>query len=268
MSKPANAAIQKQKIKQLKSRLRTAQKTILKLKKRNRALMKIKSPPRTFKYRRRLVRIMELKTFHRFRKHPINLRFKSETRSQVFNPRDRRCLNRHFYSRRFEIRLKSRPRPEIIKPPELTEFHYFTYLRYEIRVPIWQLAVDTFPGRDVKIRIDPLGYGCAPRGPWTEMSSATTIPSLLHTCQLSRRLALERWELCLAAYQGGLKRIYVDVETDPIYFPCMPALWKWQEEGWPWEVEIFDRVGRVFALDRGKEDDFPGKYQPVPVYYR
>ncbi|KFY89385.1 hypothetical protein V500_05733 [Pseudogymnoascus sp. VKM F-4518 (FW-2643)] len=251
MSKPKkNETIQKTKIKQLKTRLRSAVKEIHKLKQWNRALQRIKSPPRAFKYRPRIVKILEVKTFHRFPDHPVKLHLKPPPRPLTFNPRNPKPLH-HVFQTHFQIRLKSRPRPQIIKPPELKEFHYFPYLPYEIRVPIWKLAVDAVPGRGVFLRVDPLAYHEYDSQRWAEMSSSTEIPALLHTCQLSRMLARERWELCMAAYPGGVKKVYIDVMSDSVCFPSLTLLWHWQRRGDLREVQWLASGGKLQVSTEG-----------------
>jgi hypothetical protein len=251
MPKPKKThAIQNKKIKQLKARLRTAIKKIRKLKRRNLALQRIRPPPRTFKYRPRIIRILDVETVHRFSRRPLEIRLKSQPRPLTLNlqnpppPRDISNTN-------FQIRLKSRPPPQITKPPELQEFHYFPYLPFEVRVPIWKLAIDAAPGRDVMLRVDPLERGNPNALEWAEMSSSTEIPALLHTCHLSRSLARHRWQLCMAAYDGDVGKVYVDAETDSIFFPCLITLWHWQGKGNEREVDRMAAGRRMFVSHNG-----------------
>ncbi|OBT89430.1 hypothetical protein VE02_02086 [Pseudogymnoascus sp. 03VT05] len=112
MPKPKKTqAIQKKKIKHLQSRLRTAIKKIRKLTRMNRALQHIKSPPRAFKYLRpRIVKIIELKTFHRFSNRPLEIRLKSHPHPLTLNPRNPPPLH-HVSNTRFQTRIKSQPVP-------------------------------------------------------------------------------------------------------------------------------------------------------------
>ncbi|KAL5345764.1 hypothetical protein ACLOAV_009518 [Pseudogymnoascus australis] len=238
--KKISSTAQRKKTKQLQNQLRSAMKKIHKLKRRNRSLERMISPPRTFKYRSQIVRILKVKTYHRVPDHSLEIRVRPPTPPFPFNPRNPRPLD-HFSNTEFEIRLKSRPRPQIVKPeltvfhyfpylppqivkPELTVFHYFPYLPYEIRVPIWRLAVNAALSRAVVLRIEPLQYSDPKARVWAKMSSSTTIPALLHTCQLSRILAQTRWELCMAAYEGDVGKVYVDIEHDSIFMPSLTAL--------------------------------------------
>ncbi|OBT77250.1 hypothetical protein VF21_04058 [Pseudogymnoascus sp. 05NY08] len=264
MSKPKKApAIQKKKIKHLQARLRTAIKKIRKLKRMNRALQHIKSPPRTFKYLRpRIVKTIELKTFHRFSNRPLEIRFKSHPRPLTLNPRNPPPLH-HVSNTRFQTRIKSRPRPQITKPPELKEFHYFPYLPFEIQVPIWKMAIKAAPGRGIILRVDPLEYRESNSEKWAEMSSSTEIPALLHVCHLSRMLALEmRWDLCMGAYAGGEERVYLDVDTDSLCFPSLTLLWHWQGRADRREVRRISNHCQVYVLSDGTVSSLDDEYRP------
>ncbi|OBT70076.1 hypothetical protein VE03_00615 [Pseudogymnoascus sp. 23342-1-I1] len=253
MPKPRKTSpiAQNKKIKQLQTHLRSAMKRIHKLERRNLSLERMISPPRTFKYHSQIVRILEVKTFHRFSDKLLEFCLKPPILSLIFNPRNPKPLD-HFSNIDFQVRLKSRPRPQITKPPELTEFHYFPDLPYEIRVPIWRLAVRAAPGRQVVLRVDPLEYSRPGARTWAQMSSSTTIPAFLHTCQLSRLLALGRWELCMAAYEGGVKKVYVDIENDSIFMPSLSALWHWQTKGDEREVGRIASQRNVYVVHQGR----------------
>jgi hypothetical protein len=88
---------------------------------------------------------------------------------------------------------------------------------------IWQHAIYAIPGRDFIIR-----YSSLPQslqiGPaqmrWTEIISPTwtTIPALLHTFQLSRLLAQDRWTLDMSSDLGEGRKGYVDTTDWANYF--------------------------------------------------
>ncbi|OBT93147.1 hypothetical protein VE01_09185 [Pseudogymnoascus verrucosus] len=95
----------------------------------------------------------------------------------------------------------------------------FPDLPIEIQAMIWQHAIHSVPGRDFIIR-----YSSIPQalqiGPaqmrWTEIISPTwtTIPALLHTCQLSRLLAQDRWTLDMPSDPEDGRMVFVDSKTN------------------------------------------------------
>ncbi|ELR09958.1 hypothetical protein GMDG_00716 [Pseudogymnoascus destructans 20631-21] len=81
----------------------------------------------------------------------------------------------------------------------------FPNLPVEIQTMIWQHAIHSIPGRDFIIRYSsiPQALQIGPaHGRWTEIISPTwtVIPAVLHTCQLSRLLAQDRWTLDIPSY--------------------------------------------------------------------
>ncbi|OBT55157.1 hypothetical protein VE04_05198 [Pseudogymnoascus sp. 24MN13] len=234
MSKPKKTQeIQKKKIKQLKARLRKAIIRIRKLKRRNCALQRIRPPPGG----------------------PSNTTPESSGSLTSRPSTDSHAALSRSDLNLIPIRLKSRPPPQITKSSELTEFHYFPYLPFEIRVPIWKLAVDTAPDRRVILRDGPLEYSEPNRPnalPWAQISSSARIPALLHTCHLFRHQARERWELSMAVYPEHVRRVYIDVATDSIFFPSLTLLWLWQERGDQREVLRIAAESKVFVLCEGK----------------
>ncbi|OAF58407.1 hypothetical protein VC83_06361 [Pseudogymnoascus destructans] len=84
-------------------------------------------------------------------------------------------------------------------------YQYFPNLPVEIQTMIWQHAIHSIPGRDFIIRYSsiPQALQIGPaHGRWTEIISPTwtVIPAVLHTCQLSRLLAQDRWTLDIPSY--------------------------------------------------------------------
>lgn len=51
----------------------------------------------------------------------------------------------------------------------------------------------------------------------------------------------------MAAYRGGMERVYVDVATDSVCFPTTSLLWFWQTKGEHNEVRRVASGGRVFV---------------------
>lgn len=62
---------------------------------------------------------------------------------------------------------------------------------------------------------------------------------------------MTRWELCLAAYAGGVNKVYVDIASDSVCFPSLMLLWHWQKNGDDGEVNRIARGHRVHVLNDG-----------------
>ncbi|OBT89429.1 hypothetical protein VE02_02085 [Pseudogymnoascus sp. 03VT05] len=105
-------------------------------------------------------------------------------------------------------------------PTQLTSFPNFPDLPVEIQAMIWLHAIYFVPGRDFIIRYSSLPQalqiGRPAQNRWTEIISPTwtTIPALLHACQLSRLLAQDRWTLDMPICTAEGRRVYVDSKTD------------------------------------------------------
>lgn len=100
------------------------------------------------------------------------------------------------------------------------------------------------------LRVDPLQYANGGRD-WAQISSSTQIPALLHTCQLSRILATQRWQLGMRAHVDDPAQVYVDGATDSVCFPSLELMWHWQSNGDWREVQRFSDWGRVYVRTGG-----------------
>lgn len=56
----------------------------------------------------------------------------------------------------------------------------------------------------------------------------------------------------MAVYPEHVRRVYIDVATDSIFFPSLTLLWLWQERGDQREVLRIAAESKVFVLCEGK----------------
>lgn len=53
----------------------------------------------------------------------------------------------------------------------------------------------------------------------------------------------------MAAYEGDVRKVYIDVENDSIFMPSLTALWHWQEKGD--EREVGRIASGMFVMHNG-----------------
>ncbi|KAF8850227.1 hypothetical protein BDZ45DRAFT_751939 [Acephala macrosclerotiorum] len=119
---------------------------------------------------------------------------------------------RRYLTKRFRTTIpKSDNRWDIVLP----EFHFFGRLPPEVRFLIWEAARPD--PRVVKISQVKPDKG---QGSYGAIYSKAKVPSLLHACSESRRVALQWYELSFGHRLRSPGTMYFDQSVDFAYFQC------------------------------------------------
>ncbi|RFU29951.1 hypothetical protein B7463_g6390, partial [Scytalidium lignicola] len=115
-------------------------------------------------------------------------------------------------------------------PSKMTEkFTLFSELPYEIRLQIWEYAVEEM----LKTKWERVRKVCVDRNSKTcKLVSHSPLPSLLEACQLSRKVALKMYKVAFDTKKAR-NRIYFNFKTD-ILFICNESY-----EDLPWMARNF-----------------------------
>ncbi|KAM3067301.1 hypothetical protein ACMFMG_005337 [Clarireedia jacksonii] len=120
-------------------------------------------------------------------------------------------------------RLDDRSRSSGSTDGEAVEFSHFSKLPLELKTLIWEIACESEPQRVVSVYSQHIiSYGRPnPNLYWTGVISTAPIPTALHTCSLSRQIALKYYKLCFGMTKGDdtvLPMIYFNYEKDMLLF--------------------------------------------------
>jgi 2EXR family len=94
-------------------------------------------------------------------------------------------------------------------------FHLFTALPFELQLKIWQAAITSIPSRVVTVpNLQARGRFLTTQ-PHCPLTSACSIPAVLHASRASRSLALQRWRLSFHYLPvDNIPRIFFDFSGD------------------------------------------------------